>query len=156
MLLPKVFVGIKHNDLENPRHPMLFVRVFEDKINPERLVVKLKEAGFLVEVERDPTVILTVISKVRIERGEMIKQLIDILKVWHDELCGELQVIKTLFVQHDVPRLKLTEHTPAEDSCLMRMGLLKSRLRVAIEIQDYEGAAVLRDKLKALAADSLV
>ena len=153
---PGVYARIKYNGPEDPRYPLLYVRVFDDKIPPERLVAKLKENGFRVEVDRDPTIILTVIAKMRTRRVEMIDQLVEAMKAWHDEFCGELQVIKTLYLQCDLPAFEMIEHTPAEGSPRLRVGLLKSRLRVAIELQQFEDAVTLRDEIKELTAGSLV
>ena len=153
---PKVFARIKYNGPEDPRYPLLLVRVFDDKIPPERLVVKLEENDFHVEVDRDPTIILTVIAKMRTKRVEMIDQIVEIMKAWHDEFCGELQVIKTLYLQCDLPAFRMVEYTPAEDSARMQLGLLRSRLWIATQLQQYEEAALLRDQINDLIADSLV
>lgn len=154
MFYPKVLVRIGYLGPEDPQYPVVIVRV-KDCV-PGFLIAKLEEQGYFVEVETEPTHILTVTAKVRTRRLEMTAHLIGIIKAWHDECCGVSQIVRTLLLQTDYPGFETIRHTPSEDSAMVRLGTLKVRQELAIFIEDYEEAEQLQHQIDSLAAGSPV
>ncbi len=143
-----VIVRLNYPGPEDPQHPDLIMQV--DGRLPEEFLSHIKEQGHFI-VPDDQVNTYSVTARYTIGRYEMTTRLIAIIKAWYEEYCCHSGIQNTLLIDCSLPAIgKKMLPAPDADSPLRRIGALKWEQEVAVVLEDYEGAAKLRDEIDSL------
>lgn len=145
-----VYVGIRFVGMQDPEHPVMIMQV--NGCMSQLLISRLEESGYHVEIDQEPTPILTVTARKRIWRLEMTAQLVGIIKAWHDECWGLMHFAHRLRIESDHPTFKEVRHAPSEDSRGVRLGELEWEQGLAVLMSRFEEAARLQHQINDLVA----
>lgn len=143
-------VGLRYVGMHDPEHPVMIMQVNGGV--SQLLTSRLEGEGFHVEIDREPTPIITVTADRRIRQLEMTAQLVGIIKAWHDECWGLMHVAHRLLIECDHPTFKTIRHAPSEDSRAVRLGELEWEQGLAVLMDRFEEAAQLQRQINNLVA----
>jgi hypothetical protein len=136
--------------MHDPEHPVMIMQVNGGM--SQLLISRLEEEGFHIEIDQEPTPILTVTTDKRIRQLEMTAQLVGIIKAWHDECWGLMHFAHRLLIECDHPTFKTVHHAPSEDSRGVRLGELEWEQGLAVMMDRFEEAAQLQRQINDLVA----